>query len=105
MAPSRPARAPAPASFEPFPPDLDVHSLVESNESMRFVDRISCDSIDKEPLEALERLVLIWVVLLGRPLVIDGFQKYIDRKLFSPQWLSQNHTNSEFQKAIFLGLV
>ncbi|KAJ6164310.1 hypothetical protein N7470_002982 [Penicillium chermesinum] len=86
---------PAPASFKPFPPDLDIKKIVEANEHFRFVDRITCDSINKESFEALERLILLWVVLLGRPLVIDGFQEFLCQDLFSATWLSQNHTKNE----------
>lgn len=91
MAPSRPA----PASFEPFPSDLDIQTIVDANERFQFAERITCDSIGKEPIETLERLVFLWVVLLGKPLVLDGFQEFIDKRLFSPEWLKQNHHKSE----------
>ncbi|KAJ5081428.1 hypothetical protein NUU61_009692 [Penicillium alfredii] len=78
------------AVFEPFPPNLDIGDLVDSTPKFNFAWRITCDSIDENPREDFEQLVLFHVILSGRPLVIEGFQKRLDKFLFSEKWLRQN---------------
>lgn len=84
-----PAQRPR-ASFDPIPPDLDLDALVESTPSFQYVDRISCDMIDQQGLEAFDRLVLLHVVIGGKPLVIDGYQSRLDPWTFSSKWLQDN---------------
>lgn len=78
------------AVFEPFPPNLDIGDLVDSTPNFNFAWRITCDSIDENPREDFEQLVLFHVILGGRPLVIEGFQERLDKFLFSEKWLRQN---------------
>ena len=79
------------AAFEPLPPDFDVHALVESNERFQYVDRISCDMIDEQGIDAFEKLVLLHVIRGGKPLIIDGYQQRLDAWTFSSKWLQDNH--------------
>lgn len=86
-----PAQRPC-AAFEPLPPDLDVTALVESTPNFEFAVRIHCDAIDEQGLENFEKLVLLHVVLGGKPLVIEGYEDRLDKWTFSEQWLRDNHS-------------
>ena len=78
------------ASFEPIAPDFDLKALVESTRNFSYVDRISCDMIDQQGLPAFEKLILLHVVIGGKPLVIDGFEDRLDPWTFTPTWLRDN---------------
>lgn len=78
------------AAFEPIAPDFDVKALVENNQNFSYVDRISCDMIDQQGMNAFEKLVLLHVVIGGKPLVIDGFEDRLDPWTFTPRWLLDN---------------
>ncbi|KAK5163763.1 uncharacterized protein LTR77_010436 [Saxophila tyrrhenica] len=78
------------ASFEPISPDFDLKALVESTEKFSYVDRISVDMIDQQGLPAFEKLVLLHVIVGGKPLVIDGFEDRLDPWTFTPKWLESN---------------
>ena len=78
------------ASFEPIQPDFDLKALVESTPNFSYVDRISCDMIDQQGMPAFEKLVLLHVIIGGKPLVIDGFEERLEAWTFTPQWLRDN---------------
>ncbi|KEF51159.1 uncharacterized protein A1O9_12773 [Exophiala aquamarina CBS 119918] len=78
------------AAFEPISPDFDVKTLVESTPNFEWVVRIHCDMIDHQGLENFEKLVLIHVILGGKPLVIEGYETRLDRWSFATQWLRDN---------------
>jgi hypothetical protein len=78
------------AAFEPISPDFDVKSLVESTPNFEWVVRIAADMIDHQGIEAFEKLVLIHVILGGKPLVIEGYDRRLDRWSFAVQWLRDN---------------
>lgn len=78
------------AAFEPISPDFDLKALVENNQNFSYVDRISCDMIDQQGMVAFEKLVLLHVVMGGKPLVIDGFEDRLDPWTFTPRWLRDN---------------
>jgi hypothetical protein len=84
-----PAQRPR-ASFEPIPPDFDLKSLVEATPNFSYVDRISCDMIEQQGMAAFEKLVLLHVIVGGKPLVIDGFEDRLDPWTFQPKWLKDN---------------
>ncbi|RAR11613.1 transcription factor jumonji aspartyl beta-hydroxylase [Stemphylium lycopersici] len=79
------------ASFEPIPPDFDVRTFVENAENFQYVDRISYEMIATNGVEAFEKLVLLHVIIGGKPLVIDGFEEVLDPWTFTPSWLRDNH--------------
>jgi hypothetical protein len=79
------------ASFEPVSPHFDLHALIENNENFEYASRISVDKIDEEGLDQFEKLVLMHVILSGKPLVIDGFETRLDPWLFTAKWLNDNH--------------
>lgn len=86
-----PAQRPR-AAFEPLSPDLDLEALVESTPNFEFVTRIHCDAIDQNDLDDFEKLVALQVVRLGRPLVIEGFEKRLNHTLFSEKWLRGHYS-------------
>ncbi|KIV88356.1 hypothetical protein PV10_08047 [Exophiala mesophila] len=78
------------AAFEPISPDFDVKDLVESTPNFEWVVRIPCKMIDHKGLEDFEKLVLIHVILGGKPLVIEGYETKLDKWTFALQWLRDN---------------
>ena len=78
------------AAFEPIPPDFDVDRLVEETPNFEYVSRISVEMIEEQGLESFDKLVLLHVILGGKPLVVDGFQKRLDEWTFTRQWLQDN---------------
>ena len=81
------------AAFGPIPTDLDIDELVERTENFQFVPRIGYDAIENHGLEKFEKLVLMHVIMNGKPLVIDGFENKLEPWLFTPRWLKDNHGN------------
>lgn len=84
-----PAHRPS-ASFEPISPEFDVASLVEETPNFEYVVRISCDMIELQGLESFEKLVLLHVIVGGKPLIVEGFQHRLDEGTFTSQWLHDN---------------
>ncbi|KAI9712555.1 MAG: hypothetical protein M1812_006864 [Candelaria pacifica] len=84
-----PAQRPC-ASFDPISPDFDLNALVEATPNFEYVVRISCDMIEQQGQEAFNKLVLLHVVLGGKPLVVEGFQNRLDKWTFTPKWLREN---------------
>lgn len=78
------------AAFEPISPEFDVNKLVEQTPNFQYVDRISCDQIDEQGIQAFEQLVLLHVIIGGKPLVVDGFENRLDPWTFTPKWLRDN---------------
>ncbi|KAL9106398.1 MAG: hypothetical protein Q9227_008599 [Pyrenula ochraceoflavens] len=78
------------AAFEPISPDIDLASIVESTPNFQYVVRIHCDMIDEQGIANFEKLVLLHVILGGKPLVIEGYQERLDRWTFALQWLRDN---------------
>ncbi|UPX17024.1 uncharacterized protein EKO05_0007401 [Ascochyta rabiei] len=79
------------ASFEPIPPDFDVRTFVENADNFQYVDRISYEMIATNGIEQFEKLILLHVIIGGKPLVIDGFEEVLDPWTFTPSWLRDNH--------------
>ncbi|KAL5120555.1 hypothetical protein ACEQ8H_001574 [Pleosporales sp. CAS-2024a] len=79
------------ASFEPIPPDFDVRTFVEEADNFQYADRISYEMIASNGVEAFEKLVLLHVIVAGKPLVVDGFEEVLDPWTFTPSWLRDNH--------------
>ncbi|KAL8948825.1 MAG: hypothetical protein Q9222_005020 [Ikaeria aurantiellina] len=79
------------AAFDPISPDLDLDTLVQQTPNFEYVTRISCDMIDDQGWEPFEKLVLLHVLVGGKPLVIEGFHKRLDEWTFTSGWLQDNH--------------
>ena len=86
------------AAFDPIPPNLDLATLVEETPNFEYVTRVSCDTIEAQGMEAFEKLLLLHVIIGGKPLVIDGFQHRLDEWTFTSQWLKDN-IGSKFENA------
>lgn len=67
--------------------------MVESTPNFEYVIRIQCDKIEEEGLETFEKLVLLHVILGGKPLVIEGYQSRLDKGVFGLQWLRDNYAS------------
>ena len=85
-----PAQVPQ-ASFVPLPPDFDIDQLVEKTPNFAVAARVSYDTVQAHGVDAFAKLVVLHVILGGKPLVIEGFQKLLPTHLFSPTWLYENH--------------
>jgi hypothetical protein len=79
------------ASFEPIPPDFDLKTFVESADNFEYANRIPYETILNNTPEEFERLILLYVIIRGKPLVIDGFEELLDPWTFTPSWLRDNH--------------
>lgn len=78
------------AAFEPISPEFDLKALVESTPNFEYAVRIHSDMIAHHGLAAFERLVLMHVIIGGKPLVIEGYESRLDRWIFAIQWLRDN---------------
>ncbi|KAK2797024.1 hypothetical protein FQN51_008885 [Onygenales sp. PD_10] len=79
------------AEFGPISPDLDLAALVESSPNFEFVVRVPLESIEEQGIAKFEKLVLLHVILGGKPLVIEGYQDWLEKWIFGLQWLRDNH--------------
>jgi hypothetical protein len=75
------------AQFVPIPPDLDLDALVENTSNFDYVTRLPFEMIKEHSIQHLEQLILLHVVIGGKPLVIENWEDLLDPYLFSPQWL------------------
>jgi hypothetical protein len=79
------------AKFDPIPPDFDLHGLVDRQPNFKWVQRVSRSQIKNLRPEEFEKLVLIHVIVGGKPLVIEGWNDVLPKRLFSSQWLEQTY--------------
>ncbi|KAL8681822.1 MAG: hypothetical protein Q9186_002054 [Xanthomendoza sp. 1 TL-2023] len=86
------------AAFDPIAPNLDLDALVQQTPNFEYVTRISCDMIETQGFETFEKLVLLHVLIGGKPLVIEGFHKRLDEWTFTSTWLQDNY-GKEFEQA------
>jgi hypothetical protein len=78
------------AQFVPIPPNLDLCALVENRSNFDYVTRLPNEMLKEHSIQSLEQLVLLHVVIGGRPLVIEGWGERLDPYLFSSEWLQKN---------------
>ncbi|WPG98541.1 Hypothetical protein R9X50_00133300 [Acrodontium crateriforme] len=84
-----PAQRPR-ASFEPLAPNFDLFKFVENTPNFDYVTRIPYQAIEEQGMAAFEKLVLMHVIVSGKPLVVDGFEDQLDPWTFTPKWLRDN---------------
>ncbi|KAI2631746.1 hypothetical protein GGS21DRAFT_522918 [Xylaria nigripes] len=77
------------AKFDPIPPDLDLHRLVDQTPNFDWVTRISVAQIRRLGSPGFEKLVQLHVIEGGRPLVIEGWDRALPKDLFSATWLEK----------------
>ncbi|KAI0392551.1 hypothetical protein F5Y17DRAFT_356053 [Xylariaceae sp. FL0594] len=83
------------AKFDPIPPDLDLHSLVDRTPNFDWVTRISTAQIRRLGPTGFEKLVQLHVIEGGRPLVIEGWNRVLPSNLFSAKWLEQTYDKKQ----------
>ncbi|KAL9607989.1 MAG: hypothetical protein Q9167_007149 [Letrouitia subvulpina] len=86
------------AAFDPIPPDFDLDNLVQQTPNFEYVSRISYDMVEDQGLENFEKLILLHVIVGGKPLVIEDFNKPLDKWTFTSGWLRDN-CGKDFQPA------
>lgn len=74
----------------PISPELDLGALVENTANFDYVTRLSREIMEQHSAQSLESLILLHVVIGGKPLVIEGWEDRIDPYKFSPEWLQAN---------------
>ena len=79
------------AKFDPIPPDLDLHDVVENNPNFSWVLRISLAQIRNLSQQEFENLVNIHVIQQGKPLVISGWDEVLPKDLFNAAWLEATY--------------
>jgi hypothetical protein len=79
------------AKFDPIPPDLDLHSVVDRTPNFRWVQRVSRSQINSLGQQDFEKLVAIHVIAGGKPLVIEGWDGALPSSLFSAGWLEETY--------------
>ncbi len=79
------------AKFDPIPPDLDLHALVERTPNFEWVLRIPAARIRSIGPQEFEKLVLYQVIHGGKPLVIEKWNDRLPKSLFGAQWLEATY--------------
>ena len=82
------------AEMEYISYDLDVQATVDAIDNFEHAHTIDArDFQEPEGLRKLEEYVRSWVIVGGRPLVIQNYHKlpYYPHYIFSPDWLAANH--------------
>ncbi|KAI1381259.1 hypothetical protein F4677DRAFT_402535 [Hypoxylon crocopeplum] len=83
------------AKFDPIPPDLDLHSLVDQTPNFDWVVRVSTAQIKRLGPSGFEKLVQLHVIEGGRPLVIEGWNRALPESLFSANWLEKTYDKKQ----------
>lgn len=79
------------AKFDPIPPDLDLHDVLENSPNFSWVLRISMAQIRNLSQLDFEQLVNIHVIQQGKPLVISGWDDILPKDLFNAAWLESTY--------------
>ncbi|KAH8599156.1 hypothetical protein B0O99DRAFT_683136 [Bisporella sp. PMI_857] len=83
------------AQFVPISPDLDLAALVDTSPNFDHVTRLPKEMLKGHSAQSLEQLILLHVVIGGKPLVIEGWEDHLDPYLFSPDWLQASMNKAE----------
>ncbi|KAL1897905.1 hypothetical protein Sste5346_003757 [Sporothrix stenoceras] len=83
------------AKFDPIPPDLDLHSLVQDTPNFEWATQISASEIFALGQQRFEKLVMIHVINGGKPLVIKDWNDRLPKGLFSAKWLEEVYNRKE----------
>lgn len=83
------------AKFDPIPPDLDLHSLVQDTPNFEWATQISASEIFALGQQRFEKLVMIHVINGGKPLVIKDWNDRLPKGLFSSKWLEEVYNRKE----------
>ncbi|EFQ32246.1 AT hook domain-containing protein [Colletotrichum graminicola M1.001] len=83
------------AKFDPIPPDLDLHTLVDQTPNFEWVLRISTAQIQGLGPQEFEKLVQLQVIQGGKPLVIEKWNDVLPQWLFSREWLEKTYDKKQ----------
>ncbi|KAK4678186.1 hypothetical protein QC764_305340 [Podospora pseudoanserina] len=83
------------AKFDPIPPDLDLPTLVDRTPNFQWVARITAAQIQNIGPQEFEKLVVLHVVLGGKPLVIEKWNRRLPKDLFGPKWLEEMYNKKQ----------
>ncbi|KAK0708962.1 hypothetical protein B0T26DRAFT_754245 [Lasiosphaeria miniovina] len=83
------------AKFDPIPPNLDLHNLVERTQNFQWVLRITAAQIRNIDSQEFEKLVYIHVIHGGKPLVVEKWNDWLPKTLFSAEWLESVYNKKE----------
>ncbi|TIC97667.1 hypothetical protein CH35J_006717 [Colletotrichum higginsianum] len=83
------------AKFDPIPPDLDLHTLVDRTPNFEWVLRISTAQIQGLGPQEFEKLVQLQVIQGGKPLVIEKWNDVLPQRLFSGEWLEKTYDKKQ----------
>lgn len=97
-----PAASHPQAKFDPIPPDLDLHALVEKTPNFHWVLRVSAAQIRNIGPQEFERLVYLHVIRGGKPLVIEKWNNRLPKTLFSAEWLEGTYNKKREYHAVIL---
>lgn len=89
------------AKFDPIPPDLDLHALVDNTPNFQWVNRVTAAQIRNIGPQEFEKLVLIHVIQGGKPLVIEKWNDRLPKSLFSSTWLEES-CNKRRKRALLM---
>src|SRR4051794_25129885 len=89
------------AKFDPIPPDLDLHTLVEGTPNFQWVQRITAAQIRNIRPEDFENLVNVHVIQRGKPLVIEKWNDRLPKTPFSAEWLEATHNKKRETRSLF----
>lgn len=79
------------AKFDPIPPDLDLDDLVDRTPNLKWVQRVTRSQIRNLGHREFEKVVLMHVLLGGKPLVIGGWDEVLPDWLFNVDWLEKTY--------------
>jgi hypothetical protein len=83
------------AKFDPIPPDLDLHALVDRTPNFKWVQRVSRSQIRNLGPQEFEKLVRLHVITGGKPLIIDGWDAILPKWLFGADWLEKTYDKKQ----------
>ncbi|KAF9878568.1 AT hook domain-containing protein [Colletotrichum karsti] len=83
------------AKFDPIPPDLDLHDLVDRTPNFEWVLRVSTAQIKGLGPQEFEKLVYLQVIKGGKPLVIEKWNDALPKSLFSGEWLETTYDKKQ----------
>ena len=79
------------AKFDPIPPNLDLHNLVDRTPNFEWAMRISAKELMRFDAQRFEKLVYLHVIAGGKPLVITDWNLKLPKSIFSAAFLQNTY--------------
>ncbi|EOO00420.1 hypothetical protein UCRPA7_4078 [Phaeoacremonium minimum UCRPA7] len=83
------------AKFDPIPPNLDLHNLVDRTPNFEWAMRISAKELMRFDAQRFEKLVYLHVIAGGKPLVITDWNLKLPKSIFSAAFLQNTYDKKE----------